>query len=118
MNKGPWFESRAAEFLRAAGLQVLETNFRCRLGEIDLICRDEAALVFVEVRYRSRSQFASAASSIDRTKQRRLLRAAQYYLQQRGLSDRQPCRIDVIAIDGGPGRAQDGIQWIRDAITS
>ena len=117
MDKGLWFESRAAEFLRAAGLKVLERNFRCRLGEIDLICRDKTSLVFVEVRYRSRSQFASAASSINRAKQRRLLRAAQFYLQQHSLSECQPCRVDVIAFDGGTGQTQDGIQWIQDAIT-
>ena len=74
-------------------------------------------MVFVEVRYRSHSGFASAAASVDRAKQRRLSQTAQYYLQQRGLTDRQPCRIDVLAFDDSGSPGEDEIQWLQNAVT-
>ena len=117
MKTGAMFEKLAERALRARGLHIVEKNYRCRLGEIDLICREGNVLVFVEVRYRSRTGFASSADSIDYWKQRRLLLAAQYYLQRRGISDRVPCRIDVVAFDGRQAEAEDRIQWLRNAIT-
>jgi putative endonuclease len=111
------FEKRAERALRARGLQIVEKNYRCRLGEIDLICRDGSVLIFVEVRYRSQTGFATAAASITRAKQRRLLQAAQHYLQRRGISGQVPCRIDVVAFDGRQSEAEDGIQWLKNAIT-
>lgn len=117
MKTGALFEQRAAQALRARGLQIVERNYRCRVGEIDLVCREGQVLVFVEVRYRSPTGFGSSTDSIGPAKQRRLLRAAQYYLQQRGIYGTIPCRIDVVAYDGAKSADEDGIQWLKNAIT-
>ena len=91
-------EARAAQFLAAHGLQVVARNYRTRLGEIDLIARDGAALVFVEVRLRTGDRFGGAAESIDGRKQRRLVAAARHYLSR--LRCEPPCRFDVVTVDG------------------
>jgi putative endonuclease len=117
MNKGAHYELEAARFLAAAGLNIVECNFRCKLGEIDLVCREGRTLVFVEVRYRGNSRFASAAASVTPHKQRRLLRTAQYYLQIRSLHDREPCRFDILAFDSTEPDRKDAIQWLKNAFT-
>jgi putative endonuclease len=101
-------EDLALAWLERRGLVLVEANFRCKLGEIDLILRDGVTLVFVEVRQRAAGAPVSAAASIGPAKIRRIIRAAQVYLQR---FDRlPPCRIDVVAIDG------DDIEWITNAI--
>lgn len=107
-QRGRAAEQQAAAFLAARGLQEIERNYRVRGGEIDLVMRDGEHLVFVEVRYRSRSDFGGAAASVTAAKQARLALAAQHYLQQRG--NRTPCRFDVVAL--APDQPP---QWIRDA---
>jgi len=103
--------------LQDRGLQILERNYRCRGGEIDLIARESDHLVFVEVRARSNPRYASAAASVDRRKQRRLLRCAQYFLQKNPWAAKMPCRFDVIAIE--PRQSQPGfsVRWLRAAFT-
>jgi len=102
-------EDLAARYLERHGVMIVERNFRCRTGEIDLVARDGATLVFVEVRMRSSEAFGGARSSVDGRKQRRILRAARYYLAR--FPD-QPCRCDVVLLD----RLDSGaIEWIRDA---
>ena len=110
-ERGRDAEIHACEFLRSRGLTLLQRNFRCRRGEIDLILRDKDTLVFVEVRYRGHNAFGSAAETVDRHKQIRLTACAQHYLQTCGHGNGQACRFDVIAIDG----PDDSIEWIRDA---
>lgn len=100
-------EARAAEYLQQQGLRLLRRNFRCRLGEIDLILQDGETRVFVEVRARSRQDFGGAAASITPAKQRRLIAAAQIYLM--GLAQMPVCRFDAVLI--GP----EGLEWIRSA---
>ena len=117
MNKGKRFEARAERLLHRAGLTILERNFACKLGEIDLVCRDGQSLVFVEVRYRSNPRYASAQASVTPAKQRRLLRTAQYYLQQKGLGESQACRFDVLAFTTTHSEAKDEIEWLKNAIT-
>jgi putative endonuclease len=73
--------------------------------------------VFVEVRYRSNPHFASAAASVTPAKQRRLLRTVALYLQQKGLTNQQACRLDVIAVRPGHSPSEDKIQWLKNAIT-
>ena len=107
-GRGQAAEQQAATFLSRQGLVELQRNYRVRGGEIDLIMRDGEHLVFVEVRYRSRSEFGGAAASVTATKQRRLALAAQHFLLSRGYD--VPCRFDVVALQ--PGQAP---QWIRDA---
>ena len=97
MNAGAAAETLAAEFLQARGLAVIKRNYRCRGGEIDLIARDGATLVFVEVRLRSSSAFGGARASITAAKRRRLKFAAGLFLS--GLRREPPCRFDAILLD-------------------
>ena len=102
-------EDLAARYLEGQGLAIVERNWRCRAGEIDLVARDGATLVFVEVRLRTSAAFGGAAASVDAHKQRRVLRAARTYLSGRPDT---PCRCDVVGLDRlDPGR----VEWIRDA---
>lgn len=99
-------EERAARHLAQHGLAVLARNYRCRGGEIDLICHDAATLVFVEVRLRTSRAFGGAAASITPAKQRRLVLAANHYLAGKPMP---ACRFDAVLLDG------ESIEWIRDA---
>lgn len=110
MNRGAEAEQHAAQFLQQRGLMLLHKNYRCRLGEIDLIMRDGATVVFVEVRLRSRSEFGGPAASIGATKQIRLRRTAEHYLST--LRHTPPCRFDAVLLDG---RGNVGLEWIRNA---
>lgn len=110
MNKrGVDSEAVAAAFLEGRGLTILERNYHCRLGEIDLIARDGGTTVFVEVRKRASSAFGGAAASITPAKRAKLIRAARHYLSR--LRDEPQCRFDALLIEGEPPR----IEWIRDA---
>ncbi len=117
MSTGEHYEKRAACLLEEAGLIVLERNFRCKTGEIDIICSDGPGLVFVEVRYRQNPRFASAAASVTLAKQRKLIRTAEYYLQRRGWLNQRPCRFDVLAFSSTRDLRADGIQWLKSAFT-
>jgi putative endonuclease len=86
-------EELTAEELRGRGWEIVETNFRCRGGEIDIIARDGSTLVFVEVRSRRRDDFMSPAESVDYRKQQKIIRAAEYYLYTKQLDC--DCRFDV-----------------------
>jgi putative endonuclease len=101
-------EDRALAFLQQQGLTLVERNFLCKTGELDLVMREGERLVFVEVRERNNPRFGGAAASISPAKQRRILRAARFYLLR--FAKIPPCRIDVVAIDGGR------ITWLRNAI--
>jgi putative endonuclease len=98
VNAGAAAEALAAEFLQSRGLAIVKRNYRCRGGEIDLIARDGATLVFVEVRLRSSSAFGGARASITAAKRRRLKFAAGLFLS--GLGREPPCRFDAILLDG------------------
>jgi putative endonuclease len=107
-QQGQAWEQRALEHLLRHGLTLVEANYHCKSGEIDLILRDGQVLVFVEVRQRAGKGHGGAAASITPAKIRRVVRAAQTYLLR---FPRVPqCRIDVVAIDG------DAINWMRSAI--
>jgi putative endonuclease len=101
-------EDRALDYLTDQGLTLVERNFRCKVGEIDLVMRHNDSLVFVEVRRRESLDYGGATASVTPAKQRRMVRAAQFYL----LRYRQLplCRFDVVAIDG------KGLRWLRNAI--
>jgi putative endonuclease len=101
-------EAQALAFLREQGMILVTQNFLCKTGEIDLIMRHGATLVFVEVRARADRVHGGAAASVTHAKQRRLIRTAQFYLQR--LRRLPPCRFDVIAIDGGI------LEWLQNAI--
>jgi putative endonuclease len=97
---GDRYETLAAEYLSAQNYRVLERNFRCRSGEIDIIARDGEYLCFVEVKYRATGESGCAASAVDYRKQQKIIRVAQYYLVRHGYGEWTQCRFDVIAIDG------------------
>jgi putative endonuclease len=101
-------EDRALVHLQTQGLDLVERNYHCRGGEIDLVMRDGEHLVFVEVRYRRRGRFGAAAETVDFRKQQKLTTAASHYLVSRGAD--QPCRFDVVSLDDG-----GGLDWLRDA---
>ncbi|MFC7288561.1 YraN family protein [Herminiimonas glaciei] len=101
-------EDQALAYLQQQGLQLLERNFRCKGGEIDLIMQDGKSLIFVEVRMRSEQKFGGAAASIGSAKQKRLIIAAQIYLQRYKMPP--PCRFDVIAFD------DKKMTWLKNAI--
>lgn len=107
MLRGQAAEERAARYLKAQGLALLARNWRCQFGEIDLILRDGATVVFVEVRSRHRSAYGGAAESITAQKRARLQRAAAAYLAQSG--HRGACRFDAVLIDG------ERLTWLRGA---
>jgi putative endonuclease len=104
-------EDAALRHLETAGLKLLERNYRCRGGEIDLVMQDGGTLVLVEVRLRSSDQFGGAAASVDHGKQSRVAHAARHLMLTRPLYRRMPARFDVVAIDRGAAE----ISWIRDA---
>ncbi len=109
MIRGAEAETMAAAFLERAGLRVIERNYRCRLGEIDLVARDGATTVFVEVRQRASSAFGGAAASITAAKRQRLIKAARHYLSR--LRTLPQCRFDALLIEGDPPR----IDWVKNA---
>jgi putative endonuclease len=110
-------ERLAADFLRARGFELLERNYRRRLGELDLVARRAGVLVIAEVRTRSAQRFGSAAASVDRRKQQRIIRAAAQLLQQRRELARLPVRFDVIVVSDAEGPAPR-IEWIRHAFAT
>ena len=108
-NSGAAAETAALAWLQRQGLKLVERNWRCRAGELDLVLRDGATLVFVEVRLRGSQAFGGAAASVDAKKRAKLLAAAQLYLAR---AADQPCRFDVVTMTDGNGR---DLQWIRNA---
>jgi uncharacterized protein (TIGR00252 family) len=108
-RRGEPAEDLAAAFLERQGLRILERNYRCRFGEIDLVARSGALLVFVEVRARRSEAFGGAAGSITAAKRRRLVATARHYLARRGAD--QACRFDVVLVRGTEQR----MEWLTDA---
>ena len=111
-TRGAHAEKLAAQFLQRQGLRLLQQNYRCRFGEIDLILQDGDTLVFAEVRLRSRGDFGGAAASINAAKQRKLATTAQHYLAT--LPHIPPCRFDAVLLDALDGA---GVEWVRNAFT-
>ena len=105
-------EQAARDYLERQGLRLVEGNYRCPHGEIDLIMRHRDTLVFVEVRYRRSRRYGGALASVDGRKQGRLAAAAAHYLQCHPKAARRPCRFDVVAI-GGEGAGE--VDWVSDA---
>jgi putative endonuclease len=116
--RGAAVEAAAERWLCAQGLVFVARNFRCKLGEIDLIMRDDEQLVFVEVRFRQNQLYGSAVESVTRSKQQRVVRAAQLYIDAHPQWRNRTCRFDVL---GARRIAAENIfqwQWLRDAFGS
>ncbi|MFZ2448300.1 MAG: YraN family protein [Syntrophobacteraceae bacterium] len=106
-------EDEAADFLARSGLKIIERNFRCPGGELDIVARDGKTVVFVEVRSRVANRFGGPEESIGGAKQKKILRAAQWYLKKRGCEN-SSARIDVVAIRWNGEEPE--INWIVNAI--
>lgn len=106
---GAGYEAQAAVWLKEQGFEILERNFCCRQGEIDLIALDGPDLVFIEVKYRRDGRAGHPAESVGRGKQKRIIRAAQYYCYKRQIPETRICRFDVVSILG------DRVEHIRNA---
>lgn len=114
---GAQAEAQAEMFLQQQGLVTRTKNYRCKLGEIDLIMlhktKQGVCFVFVEVRLRTNKRFAPAVETVDYRKQQKIIRTATRFLQEQRLFDKVACRFDVIALDQ-TGTAPP-IQWIQNA---
>lgn len=106
---GSEYEEMAIKFLEQEGYQVLEKNFRCHIGEIDIIARHGKYLVFIEVKYRKNSIKGDPAEAIHKGKQNTIYRTAQFYLHRFGYGQQTPCRFDAVLILG------DQVRLIQNA---
>ncbi|MDA8096668.1 MAG: YraN family protein [Desulforudis sp.] len=106
-------ESIALDYLCKKGFTILETNYRCRLGEIDIIARDGRTLVFAEVRSRTRSSFGTPQETVNHRKQRKLAQVAEFYLMS--LKDIPPVRFDVIGLTFNADGTLEKVEHIRNA---
>lgn len=106
-------ERFARTFLEQQGLTFIMKNYRCRTGEIDLVMQDDDELVFVEVKYRSKSQHGSAVEFFHASKKRKFESAVMHYMQEKGFNPSiVPHRIDVVGIEG-KGQQQQNITWLK-----
>lgn len=109
-HAGDEAETRALTFLKRQGLSLIERNYHCRRGEIDLIMLDTNCLVFVEVRMRNNKFYGSGADTVTRSKMRKIATTAQHYLTTHTIEGNLDCRFDVISID-------EDIDWFQNAFT-
>lgn len=103
MNKrqiGTKWEQLAKEYLEVNGYYILEMNYRCKIGEIDIIAVQDNVLVFIEVKYRSSNQYGTAIEAVNYRKQNIIRRVADYYLVTKMHKTDICCRFDVVGIDG------------------
>lgn len=107
-------ESLARAHLEARGLKLIASNFASRCGEIDLIMRDQQTIVFVEVRYRNNAAYGTPLETVGQRKQKRLILAAQRFLQLQRLSN-TPARFDVIGISPGQNSGELTFDWCQNA---
>lgn len=107
-------ERHAQAWLKKQGLKTLASNYRCRLGEVDLVMQDGATLVFVEVRWRRHQQYGGPLASVDTRKQRRLTQAARHFLGRHPQQAQRPCRFDVLGLRPGADEAIH-YEWIQNA---
>ncbi|WP_185964490.1 YraN family protein [Aliikangiella marina] len=113
---GSEIEALVCEYLTQQGCSIIETNFLCKLGEIDIIASYDKTLIFVEVRYRKKSGFGGAAESVNFKKRQRIINTAQFYLQQNKLTNKTQGRFDVFCVEGNGQRMQ--YNWIKDAFSA
>lgn len=105
-------ETNACDFLIKQGLQLIQSNFSARCGEIDLIMKDQNTVVFVEVRKRSHSHLGTAIESVTFPKQRRIVKTALLFLQKKGWLNKIPFRFDIVGIDG-----EEKVSWVKNAFS-
>ncbi|MDQ8039796.1 MAG: YraN family protein [Rickettsiella sp.] len=115
---GAQAENFACHYLKTQGLSLIIRNYICRFGEIDLIMQDKNTLIFIEVRYRSDASFGHSLETVHKTKQKKLIKTADYYLQAHPLSSsaNDAYRFDVVAFSSLPNRAKQ--RWFANKSTS
>jgi len=109
LNKGQAAEQQACLYLQKKGLKLIQKNFFCKMGEIDLIMQEGAFLVFIEVRYRTTDDYGTPSETVGKQKQRRLIKTASLFLIKNKKFQQYPARFDVVAIK------PDQIEWIKQA---
>lgn len=117
MNKrieGSKWEKIAGEFLERHGIEIRQYNFRCRIGEIDIIGKDNDTLVFYEVKYRKNTRCGTAAEAVGIKKQRVIAKVSDYYRMINKIADNVPIRYDVIAIQDNKIELIPGAFWRSD----
>ncbi len=114
-NLGARGEDIAVSYLKKLGYEIVERNFRCKLGEIDIVAYDGKTLVFIEVRTRRSKHFGSPISSVSYQKQKKLITLARFYLKKYCLFDRS-ARFDVVGITIN-SRGEHEIELIRNAFS-
>ena len=110
---GNYWEDVAFAFLKSKQLKKVKRNYNCKMGEIDLIMADNDILMFVEVKYRKNDDWVSAAESVTKSKQRKIIKAAQLFLLQNKKYNQWNCRFDVVSIQGD--KQNPKINWIQNA---
>jgi putative endonuclease len=108
--KGIMAEDEACDYLQQYGLRLIEKNYRSQIGEIDLIMQDADYIVFIEVRFRKKADYGNTLETITPGKQRRIIRTALLYLQEKNILEKVNCRFDCIGIDSLQNKV-----WIKDA---
>lgn len=109
---GQAIENLACSYLISQNLKLIVKNFQSKCGEIDLIMQDGEVLVFVEVRHRKLNDYGGGAVTVDKSKQLKIIKTANVYLQKCKLHDRVLCRFDIVATSGKHG---DQLIWLKDA---
>jgi len=112
-QKGRAGEQAAEEKLQALGYRILQRNYRCKKGEIDLVARHEDELVFIEVKTRRQGESGSPEEFVHAEKRRKLARTALAYLSEHHLME-EPCRFDVVSVKG-QGSGNLTVEIIRSA---
>ncbi len=112
---GKQAEQKACQFLQSQGLELLEQNYRCFQGEIDLIMQDKHSIVFVEVRWRSRVDYGTALESVNTRKQNKLIKAAAHFLQKKKWLYQVNSRFDIIGIHFLSGKSE--FEWVKNAFS-
>ncbi|MGN0383332.1 MAG: YraN family protein [Eubacterium sp.] len=97
---GADYEQLAVDYLLNKGYNIIACNFRCRIGEIDIIACDNNYIVFIEVKYRKDGHMGEPGEAVDAHKQNKIFKVAQFYLIKNRLGMDTPCRFDVILIKG------------------
>lgn len=110
---GARYEEKAARALYARGYRILERNFRCRFGEIDIIARHKGVLVFIEVKYRRDSRSGFPEESVNRRKQAAIRKTAEVYMHRRGYDWWGQCRFDVVCVMGEEVRIIEDAFWVE-----
>lgn len=100
-GKGRQYEALSAAYLTRQGYRIVQKNFQCRSGEIDIIAWDGPCLCFIEVKYRKRNEYGNPFEAVTKAKQKKIVQTALYYRLRYGVSEDIPCRFDVVGVEDG-----------------